>query len=157
SGLSGIRMGNTFGLGSGSINQVTITTLQAAAVTIRADDGVPYFDGTMLTSASSMLIAGISTPGNTTVNVGDHFESTQADNSNARSLTLSVGSDNDTVDLTGNTIIRSEIITVGNNSSYPVPILPSPFVRVMSGSVGSGPSDFLQVTVGSNTNTSILT
>lgn len=158
SGVSGSAGG-----GPGAVNTLLMNGLQFTAgghLNARVDDGVTYFDSgqNVLTAASMVQIANVNTFGNVGVVLGDHFESVQTAQSNAGNLNLSVGSDVDTVDLTGNIIKNSENVTVGNDSPYPTTLLPLPFVRVRESAIGSGgANDGLRLTVGSNTNTTVPT
>jgi hypothetical protein len=157
------------GFGQGSVNTVNIydvayTPVGGAPFTgvgdlnLVVDDGVPYYDGTQLTGASSVTLAMVDTAGNVNVNVGDHFQSVQLGRGvehvydmDPSSLILSVGNDAGTVLATA-TAAKDETVTVGNVSTYAVPPLPSPSVMV-NGSVGNN----LVVTIGSNANTTLPT
>jgi hypothetical protein len=160
SGLGGKKIGGGGGIGPGSVNTLTMNNLQFIAggsVNNRVDDGVVYFDPGLnaLTPASTVQMANITTTGNISVNLGDHFQNEQVTNMNAGILTSSVGNDVDLVVVTGN-ISKSEAVTVGNVSTYPIPPLPPPSVFI-GGTVGTMGmvNGGLTVNLGSNNNLSL--
>jgi hypothetical protein len=163
SGVSGVLLSGAHGLSPGSVNTLSMNNDRFTAASgpgnlnIRIDDGVPYVNAGRLTAASAVAMTALSTPGNISATLGDHFQSVRLGTGTigtsqivAKNLTLSVENDVDTVLVTSQTS-QNETLTVGNVSTSSIPPLPAPF-SLVNGNVGGN----LNITIGSNANPNLV-